>query len=298
MRVRFAALAAAVTAALAAGCGQPPGPAPDRVAVVASTDVWGSVARAVAGEHATVTALMTGTVADPHSYEASPADAAAVTDATLVVYNGGHYDEWVADVLADHPEVPAIDAYSLKPGRPADNEHVFYDLPTAKAVAAAIADRLAERDPEHAAGYRASAAEFGRGADEVLTTERAIGRNHPSASVVSTEPVAYYLLTNAGITDRTPKGFAGAIEHDTDPAPADLAAMLDLIDGRKVSALLYNPQTETALTRQLRDAALRAGLPVVEVTETLPEGTDYLTWQRQTVTRLQDALDRAPKPGR
>src|SRR5690242_16756910 len=59
------------------------------VTVVASTDVWGSVASAVAGRHATVKSIETGPAADPHSFEATPVDVAAITDASLVIYNGG-----------------------------------------------------------------------------------------------------------------------------------------------------------------------------------------------------------------
>ncbi|HJT93867.1 MAG TPA: zinc ABC transporter substrate-binding protein, partial [Mycobacterium sp.] len=94
--------------------------------VVASTDVWGSVASAVAGDHAAVKSIVTSTVEDPHSFEASPSDAAEIADASLVVFNGGGYDHWVDDVLANHPDVVNVDAYSLleKPEQPA-NEHVF-----------------------------------------------------------------------------------------------------------------------------------------------------------------------------
>lgn len=55
-------------------------------------DVWGSVARAVTGGHVPVKSILTGAHADPHSYQASPADAAAIVDAELVIYNGGGYD--------------------------------------------------------------------------------------------------------------------------------------------------------------------------------------------------------------
>jgi zinc/manganese transport system substrate-binding protein len=263
--------------------------------VVASTDVWGSVASAVAGDHATVKSIVTSTVDDPHSFEASPANAAEIADASLVVYNGGGYDHWVDEVLADHPDVAKVNAYSLlnTSEQPA-NEHVFYDPFTAKAVATKIADRLAEVDSGHAAAYRANAAEFGKQADEIAASERAIGQAHPGASVVATEPVAHYLLVNAGVTDKTPEGFSSAVEEDTDPSPADLAAMLDLINTRQVSAVLFNPQTETAVTKQIQDAAQRASVPVVTVTETLPEGTDYLTWQRQTADQLASQLDNAP----
>lgn len=301
MRASFAAATAAAVVIGAAGCAQQESSQPDdgAASVVASTDVWGSVAGAVAGDHATVTSIVSGTVADPHSFEASPADVASITDASLVVYNGGHYDEWIEHVLEDHPDVPTVDAYSLLPAtsQPA-NEHVFYDPATAKAVAAQIADRLAQTDSLQADTYRANAAAFARKADEILALERTIGQQHPGASVVATEPVAHYLLVNSGITDKTPEGFANAIEEDTDPSPADFAAMLDLISGKQVSALLYNPQTETSVTQQLRDAADRASIPVVTVTETLPEGTDYLTWQRQTAEQLASQLDKAPQANR
>jgi zinc/manganese transport system substrate-binding protein len=301
MRASFAALTAVVVAIGAAGCTQQESSQPDHGAtsVVASTDVWGSVAGAVAGDHASVTSIMSGTVADPHSFEASPADTATIADASLVVYNGGDYDHWVEPVLEGHPDVPTVDAYELRPNaqQPA-NEHVFYDPATAKAVAAQIADRLSTIDSAQADTYRANAAAFGAKADEILTLERAIGQEHPGASVVATEPVAHYLLVNSGITDKTPEGFANAIEEDTDPSPADLAAMLDLINTRQVSALLYNPQTETAVTKQLQDAATRASIPVVTVTETLPDGTDYLTWQRQTAEQLASQLDKAPQANR
>ncbi len=268
--------------------------------VVASTDVWGSVAEAVVGDHATVKSIVTSTVEDPHSFEATPSDAAAIADASLVVYNGGGYDHWVDDVLSSHQGVQTVNAYSLLPSslpQPA-NEHVFYDLQTAKAVAHQIADRLGQSDPDHADDYKANASKFADEADSISVAQRAIGSSHPGAAVVATEPVAHYLLVNSGITDKTPEGFSSAVEEDTDPSPADLAAMLDLINTHQVSALLFNPQTETAATKQIEDAARHASLPVVSVTETLPEGDDYLTWQRNTASELAGQLDKAQAASR
>lgn len=292
----------ALVVAVATGCGQGSGDQnqqPDTAAVVASTDVWGSVASAVAREHATVSSILDSAVNDPHSFEASPADVATITDASLVVYNGGGYDAWVDDVLAAHPDVQSVNAYALRnASEHPDNEHVFYDLPTAKAVAARVADRLAEADPARAHDYHTNAAEFGAQADEILASARTLSQTHPDASVISTEPVAHYLLANAGLAEKTPPGFTDAIEQGTDPSPADLAAVLDLIESRDVSALLFNPQTESAVTRQIRDAAHRASVPIVTVTETLPAETDYLTWQRQSVEQLAHQLDAGPRPNR
>ena len=293
------AVGLAVAVVAAAGCSQgASNHEHGAVTVVATTDVWGSVADAVAGQHATVKSIEAGANADPHSFEATPADVAEISDASLVVYNGGGYDHWVDDVLAGDPEINAVDAYSLRGTAERANEHVFYDLGIAKSVAEEIAKRLAELDSAHTNDYQANATEFGKQADDIAASERAIGKAHPSGSVVATEPVAYYLLRNAGITDRTPPGFASAVEEGDDPSPADVAAMLDLINTRQVSVLLFNPQTETAATKQIEDAARRASLPVVKVTETLPQGVDYLTWQRNTVDELASQFDKAPQTNR
>ena len=263
--------------------------------VVASTDVWGSVARSVAGDDADVRSIITSGSADPHSFDASPSDAAAIADASVVVYNGGGYDQWVATVLAGESGVRAVDAYSLLDataiGEPSPaNEHVFYELNTAKAVADRIAEELSAVDPANADGYQSRADEFGRGADTILAAQRAVSTDAAGRAVVATEPVAHYLLRATGVTDKTPPGFANAIEQDTDPAPVDVAAMLDLITGGEVAALLYNDQTATAVTQKIRAAADGAGVPVVTVTETLPAGSDYLSWQSGTADRLAAVL--------
>ncbi|WP_205878729.1 metal ABC transporter solute-binding protein, Zn/Mn family [Mycobacterium camsae] len=283
-----------VCATTLTGCASGGPEHPGAVAVVASTEVWGSVARAVAGGHIVVKSILSGADVDPHSYQATPADAAALTDADLVIYNGGGYDPWVDRVLAGHPGIHAIDAYSfLPPAREAPDEHVFYNLAVAKAVAITIAERLAIIDPLKSADYRANAAQFGRGADAIASSERAIATRYPATGVIATEPVVHYLLTAAGLTDRTPVGFAMADEDGADPAPTDMASALDLINRRQVAALLVNPQTATAATADLQAAARQSGVPVTEVSESLPSGSDYLSWQRTTVAQLTAALQSA-----
>src|SRR4029079_6729626 len=123
-----------------------------------------------------------GASADPHSFEATPADIAEISDASLLVYNGGGYDHWVDDVLASDPQIDAVDAYSLRGTQGRDNEHVFYDLGIAKAVTEEFAKRLAGIDSAHADEYLSNATQFGKQADDIAASERAIGKAHPSGS--------------------------------------------------------------------------------------------------------------------
>ena len=207
--------------------------------------MWGSVASAVAGDHATVKSIVTSAVDDPHSFEATPADAAAITDASLVVYNGGGYDHWVDDVLAGHPGVTTVERLltaARARAQPA-NEHVFYDPATAKAVAVQIADQLAKADAAHADAYRANAAEFGKQADEIAARRARDRPAHPGARWWRPNPSRTTCWSTPASPTRPRRASASAVEEDTDPSPADLAAMLDLINTHQVSALVYNPQT-------------------------------------------------------
>jgi len=61
---------------------------------------------------------------------------------------------------------------------------------------------------------------------------------------------------------------------------------------------VYNSQTQTDVTKKIQDTAQEASVPIVTVTETLPNGTDYLTWQRQAAQELASQLDKAAPTNR
>lgn len=257
--------------------------------VVASTDVWGSVAAAVGGPDIEVKSIIDSPTEDPHSYQTTPADAAAIHDAALVVYNGGHYDEF-AEKAAQGRTEPTISAFDLRTAPNDENEHLWYDMGTVGAVANKIADELGQIAPEHKQAFADRAAALrGRLANVTAITAK-IAATHPKSPILQTEPLAHYLLVAAGTDDRTPHAFEEAIEQGTDPAPADLAAIRDLLTTKQVRALIYNIQTEDKTTKDVAATARSAGVPIVEVTETLPANTDFVKWQTDNATALAAAL--------
>lgn len=285
--------------ALVAGCGSSAGdaPAPSAAApatftIVATTNVWGSVASAVAGPDARVTSIIDDPAADPHSYESTPADAAAIGRADLVVANGGGYDTFVDKVTGADPAAKArtIEAFDLRPDQTDDNEHVWFDPATVDAVARQVAQRLSRAEPREAAGLAQRAQAFTARVDQIARQTAAIGAGRPGTTVVATEPIAHYLLRTAGIRDATPPDFVDAVENGSDPSAASLQEIRTALVGRQVTALVFNPQTETPVVEGLRGTATSAGVPVVQVTETLPAGVpDYLTWVDETRQALATA---------
>ena len=168
MSIRTAALGLAVL--LLAGCGgnaatpaPDQGPADGRVSVVASTNVYGSIVSAVGGDRVRVTTLIDDPAADPHSYESTPAGAAAVAGAQLVVYNGGGYDDWMQQLVesagGDRKVINVAELSGLA-GGDGFNEHLWYRVPTMQQLATELAGELSAIDPGHASGYRANADAF------------------------------------------------------------------------------------------------------------------------------------------
>ncbi len=304
-----------------AGCGsaEPQASETDRLTVVTSTDVWGSVARSVAGDAADVKSIIDDPSADPHSYESTPADAVEVTNADLVVFNGGGYDDFIEKILQPAGNKPTVEAFALKAPAPAEedahpneedahdeedahgneehshpNEHVWYDLPVVQNVAQQIAEKLGQLDPGQAQQFLARAEAFKTEIEGLESRLAGIARTNSGQQVAMTEPVAEFLITAAGLTDATPSEFLEAVEEESDPPAAAVAATMELFTQRQVRVLVYNPQAETPVTSQIRAESEAARIPVVTMTETLPENTDYHEWMSGQIDALSAALQGRP----
>ncbi|MGP4019477.1 metal ABC transporter solute-binding protein, Zn/Mn family [Saccharopolyspora sp. 5N708] len=302
----LASLAVTALALTACGTDQQAAPGEDKIKVVASTSVWASVVQAVGGDGVEVEPIIKDPSADPHSYESSPQDAAKVTDADLVVLNGGGYDEFMTQILGSSgqgkPTVEAVeDEHEGEPaaheehGEPAGhdhavNEHVWYDLPVVQQVADQVATELGELRPAEAAQFNQSADRFEQEVSGLQGRVGEIAAANQGKQVIVTEPVAHYLVEAAKLQDITPPSFVNAIEAETDPSAAAVAEVQNVVNARQIVAVIYNPQTESPVTRNVRAAAEQNRIPVVEMTETLPTDKTYVQWMDAQITALQSAL--------
>lgn len=266
------------------------------LSVVASTNVWGDIASTVGGDLVEVTSIISDPDQDPHEYQASARNQLALSEAVVIVENGGGYDDYIDTMLsaADNESAHVINAVEVS-GFAASagdelNEHVWYDYATVAKVADAIAQALGEADPDHAQTYTTNAADLSDGLDELTASVQTVKDEYAGTGVAITEPVPLYLLDNMGFENRTPEEFSEAIEQDTDVPAAVLQQTTDLFANHEVSLLVYNEQTSGPQSEAVLAAADDAGVPVVPVQETLPEGEDYLSWQSGIIEQISQAL--------
>jgi zinc/manganese transport system substrate-binding protein len=302
-------LSATALALLVAGCGSTDEPASpearesggtttEPVQVVASTDVYGSIAETVGGDEVEVTSIIENADADPLEYEATPADGAAISAASLVILNGNGYDDFMSQLVEAAGGVKTVlDVSELSGLQPAAeaageefNEHVWYNLETVQTLAMTLATELGKARPDAAESFVENATEFADEIDELREKLADIAAENDGDRIAVTEPLANYLLAEAGLDNVAPEEFQEAIEEGNDPPARVLQEMLSLFGDDPVKVLILNTQTQSPVTDQVLQAAEAADVPVVRMSETLTT-PDYVEWMDGQIEALAQALD-------
>jgi zinc/manganese transport system substrate-binding protein len=263
--------------------------------VVASTNVYGDIVRQIGGAHVSVTSVLSDPNADPHLFEPGTANGLAVARARLLVVNGLDYDSFMTRLAraapSDDRRVLTIADVVGAHGSDA-NPHLWYDALALPRIAAAIERALVEVDPKHTAAYAKGLRAFVASLDPLLRAVQAIAAAHSGAAVAYSEAVPAYLIREAGLRNVASSSFTRPIEQGTEPPAAAVSAMVALASEGRISVLLYNEQAISPITARVRAAALRAGVPVVPITETLPANLTFQRWQLDQLQALQKALAR------
>jgi zinc/manganese transport system substrate-binding protein len=294
----------AAVAVMVAGCGSSEstssGPAASGQAasgpvnVVASTNVWGDIAKQIGAEHVNVTSILVDPNSDPHQFEADARTAAAVSKSQLVIENGLGYDDFMDKLLLASPNANrhVVNAAEVMKIAGADaNPHIWYDIAKIPDVAMAISTELTKLDPTDAATFTANTRRFTDSLAPINVEIANIKATYPGAPVGYTERVPGYLVDAAGLKLATPASFAQSIEDGNDPSVADNSAMDAALTGRTIRVLLYNGQVTSPATDAVKQLAQRNRVPVVAVTETLPPtDQNFQSWQLRQVNALIDAL--------
>ena len=313
------ALTAAASLALAgcASAGPDAAASAERVTVVASTNVYAQIAQEIGGDFVDATAIVSSTGQDPHSFEPSARDQLTVQRAALIIENGGGYDAFIdALIESSGSEAPVITAVEFSHDWPDNaghdaesegahtdehgdhghvegfNEHVWYDPHTVEHLAEELAHELSELLPEHAATFEANAEAFAAGTADLEAALAEIDAAHAGSKVFVTEPVPLYLVTSAGLVNATPDAFSEAVEEGQDVSPSALLDSLDLLRSGEVSVVIVNSQTGGAETTEVISEADAEGIPVIEFSETLPDGQTYLSWMTANIEALAGALEK------
>ena len=288
--VAIAGLLATACSASSASTDAPGG----QVTAVGAENQYANVIGQIGGKYVQVTAIESNPNTDPHTFEASPGVAQAVSAAQLVVQNGIGYDTYMNKIEAAAPsstrKVIVVQQLLHLPDS-APNPHLWYSPGTMPVVARAIAKGLSGIQPAHGAYFAANLRRFDASLQPWLQALARFKAAYPGTPVAVTEPVGDYLLQAAGAKILTPYTFQADVMNGVDPSPQDVSLEDGLFSGHRVKAFLYNQQVTDSLTASFLSLAHQDGIPVVGVYETMPTpGYDYQSWMLAETRALQQAV--------
>jgi zinc/manganese transport system substrate-binding protein len=289
---------------LVAGCTGTGGTQPAEYRIVVTTNILGDVVRNIVGDTADVRVLMKPN-ADPHSFAVSAQEAAAITAADLLVYNGLGLEESLqrhVDSAADNgvPTLPVgehVDPirYTSGEGEGSADPHFWTDPQRMLAGVDVIVDAVTEHIPdidgkrisENVANYRN---ELQKLSD--LMTERFAAIPVERRKLVTNHHVLGYLAARYGFT------VIGAVVPSgstlASPSSSDLDSLAGAIRESGVPAIFIDSSHPDRLARVLAD---EAGVDVDVValySESLDEpgtpGATYLDMMRTNTEAIVTGL--------
>lgn len=267
--------------------------------VVAAENFYGDIARQLGGSRVSVSSILSNPNVDPHEYQSNVQTGLAVSQANLVIENGGGYDSWMDKILGAAPDSQRLllRGFDLAPVRLPKNEHVWYSLVDISAIAQAITADLKQLDRADTALFARNLQTFIASLQPLQQKIAALKTLYHGTPVGLTETIYLYQTQLMGLQVLTPEAFSRAIAQGNDP-PADALMMTtDQITHRQIRVLIYNRQTVTPVVAHLQDLARAQDIPSVPVSETMPPGQTYQRWMMDQLTSLQTALG-GPQGGR
>jgi zinc/manganese transport system substrate-binding protein len=264
------------------------------IVAVGAENEYANVIGQIGGKYVRVTAIESNPNTDPHTFEASPSVAQAVSTAQLVVQNGIGYDTYMNKIESASPSstrkvIVVQNLLGLPDSTP--NPHLWYSPSTMPAVAKAVASGLGQLQPAHAAYFNANMRTFDNSLQPWYQAIAQFKAAYPGTPVAVTEPVGDYMLQAAGTNILTPFVLQADIMNGVDPSPQDIALENSFFTDHKIKVFVYNQQVTDSLTESFLNLASRSGIPVVGVYETMPvPGYDYQSWMLAEVQALKKAV--------
>ncbi|WP_153398699.1 metal ABC transporter substrate-binding protein [Ornithinicoccus halotolerans] len=281
----------------------------------------------VGGELVEVVPL-TATGVDPHDLELSPRTVAELGDADLVVYAAGmqpaldqavaqqapdrsldvtgaadlvvtgtgddhashdeHEDDHAAEEGADGHDHAAEGGDGHAHDQGGQDPHFWLDTERYGAVTTAVAERLAELDPDHAEQYRDNA-EAMMTRLQALDEEFATGLADCASDTVVTSHAAFgYLTDRYGLQQVAITG----LSPEAEPTPARMAEISREVEEHGVDAVygevLFGEELAEAVATETGAQVLLLD-PLEGLTDASP-GSDYFEVMRANLAALQDGL--------
>ncbi len=280
------------------------------IPVVATFSILGDMVARIGGDRVAVTTLV-GANGDAHVYHPTPADARAVSQARILVFNGLAFEGWLDRLVeaSGFGGVRVVATDGIQPirledaaaaemadrdgerGRGAFDPHAWQNLANAVIYVDNITAALAKADPANASTYYGNRGVY-VAEIEALDSDirRAVERLPEDRRTIVTAHDAFGYFSEAyGLRFVAPSG----VSTESDPSAADVAALIRQIRDEGIKAVFVESITDQRLLEQIADeTGASIGGTLYSDALSGPDGpaSTYLDMMRHNVGMLAKAL--------
>lgn len=301
-------------ALMCAGCQntQPAPPKSGRLSIVATVFPCYDFARAIGGDLCDVRMLITpGT--EPHGYDPTLADAAAVQACDLLILGGGESDAWVQSIVqsADTPvcQVQMMDFVALLPvdededaqGGAAQahdhdgewDEHVWTSPKNAIQIAQGICQAMCQADPDNARAYQDRLQAYQAQLESLDREFEAVVDHAGTRTLVFADRFPFqYFANDYGLSCYSALHGCSAV---TEPSLTAIAGLIDVMRSQQLNAVLYlefsDGKTAQAVAQATGAQTLRIHSCHNVTAQQWADGATYLTLMQDNLDVLALALN-------
>ena len=264
--------------------------------------------------------------AETHSYEPTPADIAALSQADVFVYVGGESDAWLEDTLTsiENPElrlirlvdmVPLLDEVQLEGMQeevdeealpdaaqegegavledPEIDEHVWTSVANAERIVEQLAEQFAELDSANASAYQANAAAYLNELQQLDERFRTLVASSQRQVVVFADrfPFRYFAHEYGLECYAAFSGCSTAVDTD----PQTIAFLIDKVEELALPAVFFIELSSHRIAATISETTGCAELLLHSChnisQSDFDAGLDYLTLMYQNADNLEVALN-------
>lgn len=259
--------------------------------IVAAENFYGKLAQEIGGKYVNVQSIINNPDADPHLFTTSPSTIKAIMKAQIIIYNGADYDNWMNQMISeiDQSKVTLINVANLVGVKSGQNPHLWYKNDTFPLLANLLADTIINMNHESSKEVNKNLAIFIKDHEKILNKINDIKSKYANTAVTATEPVYGYMAEAMGL-DMKGLDFQWAVMNDIEPTPKSVANYQVLLKDKKVKILFYNSQVSNAITNSMQALAKKNNIPIVGITETMPDNLTVNKWLLFQIQATADAL--------
>ena len=269
-------------------------PSSGKVQIVAGENFWGSLISQLGGSHVQVLSIVTDPNADPHEYESNTQNVQAVANARYVIANGAGYDDWLLKLISasNNPSQKVLNIADLLGQRAGTNPHFWYSPDYVNETVHQMYLDLVNIDPANSAYYEQQYANLNASLGTYNQRITQVKQQFAGTQVAATEDIFVYLANATSLDLVSPPAFMQAVAEGTDPPAQSVVQFQQQLESGTVKVLVYNSQTVTPITENMKTLASQNNIAIVGISETVePPNALFQDWMNTELISLQNALN-------